>query len=84
MHPQLGLQRRADRAGADETDQVLGEDRCLRPGGQADRQPPGGDVIDRGAPGIGGGDAVADQPLVQRQIRELALLHFRAGGHLSR
>jgi hypothetical protein len=28
-------------------------------------------VIDRGTPGVGGGDAVADQPLVQLQIREL-------------
>ena len=51
VDPQLGLQRLADRAGADETDQAAGEDRCLRPGGQADRQPPGGDVIDRGCPG---------------------------------
>ena len=63
---------------------LLGEDRCLRPGGQADGQPPGGDVIDGAAPGVGGGDAVADQPLVQRQIRELALLDARAGAHLSR
>ena len=55
----------------------------LRPGGQADGQPPGGDVIDRAAPGVGGGDAVADQPLVQRQIRELALLDARAGAHLA-
>ena len=81
---QLGLQRLADRAGADEADQAAGEDRCLRPGGQADGQPPGGDVIDRGAPGVGGGDAVADQPLVQRQIRELALLGARIGVHLGR
>ena len=76
---QLGLQRVADGAGADEADQAAGEDRCLRPGGQADGQPPGGDVIDRAAPGVGGGDAVADQPLVQRQIRELALLGARTG-----
>ena len=81
---QLGLQRLADRAGADEADQALGEDRCLRPGGQADGQPPGGDVIDRAAPGVGGGDAVVDQPLVQRQIRELALLDARTGRRLGR
>ena len=62
---------------------LLGEDRCLRPGGQADGQPPGGDVIDSAAPGVGGGDAVADQPLVQRQIRELALLDARMPGRIS-
>ena len=60
---------------------LLGEDRRLRPGGQADGQAPGGDVVDGAAPGVGGGDAVADQPLVQRQIRELALLDARAGVH---
>src|SRR4029077_5990585 len=63
---QLGLQCVADGSGADEADQALGEDRRLRPGGQADRQAPGGDVVDGAAPGVGGGDAVADQPLVQR------------------
>ena len=36
-------------------------------------------MIDGAAPGVGGGDAVADQPLVQRQIRELALLDARTG-----
>jgi hypothetical protein len=81
---QLGLQRLADGSGADEPDQAAGEDRCLRPGGQADGQPPGGDVIDRGAPGVGGGDAVADQPLVQRQIRELVLLDAPTGRRLGR
>ena len=81
---QLGLQRVTDGPGADEADQAAGKDRRLRPGRQANRQPTGGDMVDRAAPGVGGGDAVADQPLVQRQIRELALLHFRAGAHLSR
>ena len=47
---QLGLERRADRAGFDEADQALGEVRCLRPGGQPDGQPPGGDVIDGPVP----------------------------------
>ena len=63
---------------------LLGEDRCLRPGGQADGQPPGGDVIDSAAPGVGGGDAVADQPLVQLQVRELVLLDARIGERLGR
>ena len=66
VEAQLGLQRLADRAGADEPDQAAGEDRRLRPGGQPDGQPPGGDVVDGAAPGVGGGDAVADQLLVQR------------------
>jgi hypothetical protein len=38
---QLGLKRLADRSGLDEVDQALGEDGCLRPGGQPDGQPPG-------------------------------------------
>jgi hypothetical protein len=41
-------------------------------------------VVDGAAPGVGGGDAVADQPLVQRQIRELALLNARTGVRLGR
>ena len=84
VNAQLGLQRVADGPGVNEADQALGEHRCLRPGGQADRQAPGGDMVDRATSGVGGGDAVADQPLIQRQIRELALLHFRSGVHLSR
>ena len=41
-------------------------------------------MVNGAAPGVGGGDAVADQPLVQRQIRELALLGARAGEDLIR
>jgi predicted transposase YbfD/YdcC len=37
---QLSLERLADRSGLDEVDQAPGEDRCLRPGCQPDRQPP--------------------------------------------
>ncbi len=66
---QLGLQRRADRSGLDEADQALGEDRGLRPGGQPDGQPPGGDMVDGPVPGVGCGGAVADEPLVQGQLR---------------
>ena len=65
---QLGLQGRADRSGLDEADQVLGEVRCLRPGGQPDGQPPGGDMIDGPVLGVGCGGAVVDEPLVQRQL----------------
>ena len=81
---QLSLQRLADRSGADEPDQVLGEDRRLRLGGQTDGEAPGGDVIDGASPGVCGGDAVADQPLVQLQIRELALFDARASARVGR
>ena len=53
---------------SDEADQALGEDRCLRPGGQPDGQPPGGDMVDGPAPGVGCGGAVVDEPLVQGQL----------------
>jgi len=36
VEAQLGLERPGDGAGVDETYQVLGQDRWLRPGGQAD------------------------------------------------
>ncbi|HTQ92847.1 MAG TPA: hypothetical protein VMK84_25460, partial [Streptosporangiaceae bacterium] len=39
-------------------------------------------MIDGAAPGVG--DAVIDQPLVQRQIRELVLIDARGGEELSR
>ena len=48
---QLGFERVADRAGFDEADQALGEDRGLGPGGQPDGQPPGGEVVDGAALG---------------------------------
>src|SRR4029077_19560665 len=66
---QWGLQGVADSAVFDEAEQALGEDRGLGPGGQPDGQPPGGEVIDSGAPGVGGGDAVTDEPLVQGKVR---------------
>ena len=65
---QLGLQVRVDRPGFDEADQAVGEVRCLGPGGQPDRQPPGGDVVDDGAAAVGFGDAVGDEPLIQGQV----------------
>jgi hypothetical protein len=66
---QLSLEVRVDRAGFDETDQAVSEVRCLGAGGQPDGQPPGGEVIDDGAPAVSGSDAVADQALVERQVR---------------
>ena len=34
----------------------------------APHKPPGGDVVDYAVPAVRDGDAVADQPLVQRQL----------------
>ena len=62
---QLGLQVRVDCSGFDEADQAVGEDWFLRPGGQPDGQPPGGEVVDDGAAAVGFGDAVGDEALVQ-------------------
>jgi len=71
---QLGLERLADRSGLDEVDQAPGEDRWLRPGGQPDGQPPGGDMIDGAAAGVGFGDAVADETFVQGQVGQESVL----------
>jgi hypothetical protein len=65
---QLFLQVVADRPGADEPDQAAGEALFLRPGGQPDRQPPGGDMINDGALAVRYCDSVVDQALVERQI----------------
>ena len=54
------------------------------PGGQPDGQPPGGDVVDGGAAAVGGGDAVGDEPLVQRQVRERPVLGQPVGAVLAR
>ena len=72
------LSVRVDRSGFDEADQAVGEDRCLRPGGQPDGQPPGGDVIDDAAAAVGVGDAVVDEALVQGQVGQRPVL--RAAG----
>ena len=74
---QLGLEVRADRSGFDEADQAVGEVGFLRPGGQPDGQPPGGDVVDGGAAAVGFGDAVGDEPLVQGQVGERPVLGSR-------
>jgi hypothetical protein len=54
-----------DGAGVDEAGQALGEGRLLWAGGQPDGQPPGGDVVDGAALGIGDRGALVDEPLVQ-------------------
>ena len=71
---QLGFERVADGAGLDEADQALGEGRGLGAGGEPDGQPPGGEVVDGAALGVGGGDAVVDEPLVQGKVRARAVL----------
>ena len=81
---QLGLQVRVDRSGLDEADQAVGEVRCLGPGGQPDRQPPGGDVVDDGAAAVGFGDAVGDEPLIQRQVWQRPVYGQPVGGSCRR
>ena len=76
---QLGLQRRGDLSGGDEADQAAGVGGWLGPGGQPDGQPPGGDVIDAVPSLVGGGGAVADQALVQGQVRQQSVLGQPAG-----
>ena len=70
MNAQLNLERWADCSGLGELDQAPGEDRRLRPGGQPDGQPPGGEVINAGTPAVGCDKTVADEPLIEGQIRE--------------
>ena len=77
MDAQLGLERRANRPGFDEADQALGEVRCLRPGGQPDGQPPGGEVIDGAAPAVSCGDTVVDET---RTLAGLGAVHAQAVG----
>ena len=43
-------------------------------------QPPGGDVVDEACRGVGGGDAVGDEPLVQGQVWERPVLGQPVGG----
>ena len=74
LDAQLHLQIVADRAGLDEADQAVGEVRWLRLGGEPDGQPAGGDVVDDGAAAVGGGDAVADEALVQGQVWQRPVL----------
>ena len=67
---QLCLERLADRSGLGEAGEALGEERCLRPGSQPDSEPPGGEVIDGATPAVSGSDTVADETLVDGQVRE--------------
>ena len=69
---QLRLECWADRSGGGEVDHAPGENRRLRPGGQPDGQPPGGEVINAGA--VGCDNAVADETLIERQVRERPVL----------
>ena len=71
---QLRLECLADRSCLDEADQALGEGRCLRPGGQPDSQPPGGDMIDGAAMAVSCSDTIVDEALVEGQVREQPIL----------
>ncbi len=77
---QLGLEIRVDRSGLGETDQAVGEVRCLGTGGQPDGQPPGGEVIDDCAAVVGVGDAVGDETFVQGQVGKRPILGQPVGG----
>jgi hypothetical protein len=81
---QLGLQVWVDSSGVDEVDQAVGEVWCLRPGGQPDGQPPGGDVVDNGAAAVSLGDAILDEALVQRQVWQRPGLGQPIGGSFRR
>ena len=48
-------------------------------GGQPDGQPPGGDVIDGAAAGVGFADAVVDEMFVQGQVGQESVLRQRPG-----
>ena len=63
----------------DEADQAPGQDRVLRPGGQPDGQPPGGDVIDGAVPGVGVGGAEGDELLVLGQVQVRLVVGQLAG-----
>jgi hypothetical protein len=77
---QLGLEIRVDRSGLDETDQAVGEVRCLGTGGQPDGQRPCGEVIDDCAAVVGVGDAVGDETFVQGQVGKRPILGQPVGG----
>jgi hypothetical protein len=68
-----------DRAGLGEGSQGAAERRGLGAGGEPDGQAAGGDVVDGGAAGVGGEQAVADEVLVQGQVREQPVFGKRAG-----
>jgi hypothetical protein len=61
---ELVLEVGVDGAGFDESDQAVGGDGFLGPGGQPHREAPGGEVVDDGAAAVGFGDAVGNEPLV--------------------
>ena len=71
---QVCFEALADAAGFGEVDQAAGEVSVLRPGGQPDGQPPGGDVVDGTVPAVGCSETVLDQALVQGKVGERAVL----------
>jgi hypothetical protein len=68
VYAQLRLEWLANGTGLDEASQASIEDRILRPGGQPDSQPTGGEVIDGAPPAVGCSDAFLDQALVSGPV----------------
>jgi hypothetical protein len=68
MDAQLRLEWLADGSGLDEASQSSVEDGILRPGGQPDSQPSGGEVIDGAPPAVSCSDAFLNQPLVSGRV----------------
>ena len=71
---QVVVQVAGDGAGLGEGGQGAGERGRLGAGGDPDGQAAGGDVVDGGAAGVGGEQAVVDEVLVQGQVGEQAVL----------
>jgi hypothetical protein len=81
---ELVLEVPMDGSGFDEADQAVGVDGFLGPGGEPDREPPGGEVVDDGAAAVGFGDAVVDEALVHRQVGERPVLGQLVAGSFRR
>ena len=79
MGAQVVAQVAGDGAGLGENSQGAAEWCGLGAGGDPDGQAAGGDVVDGGAAGVGGEQAVVDEVLVQGQLREQAVLGQRGG-----
>jgi hypothetical protein len=71
---ELGFQGRGDLSGLDEADQAAGEGGWLGAGGYPDGESAGGDVVDAAAAAVRGGDAVADEALVEGQVGQQSVL----------
>ncbi|HXL89443.1 MAG TPA: hypothetical protein VN969_10795 [Streptosporangiaceae bacterium] len=74
MDAQLRLEWLADGSGLDEASQSSIEDGILRPNGQPDSQPTGGEVIDGAPPAVSCSDTFLDQALVSGRVWKRSIL----------